>query len=421
MDYTEGKDLKDCPNSVTLRGIEILLDQMKNSVCKIYINDEFKGTGFFCKIPYNEDLLPVLMTNNHIINESFLEKEKELKISMNNKYKKIELDERNIYTDKNYDVTIIEIKEKDGINKYMDLDDNIFEKNNLSYINKSVYVLYIPENKNVEVSYGIIKEEENEYNFNHLCNTGKNSSGPILNISNNKLIGIHKGGSKNKNFNLGLFLKYAIKGFIEQNKKLLEFNEKYGLNIDNLNITKLSLFGENIGNEGLKELCELDLKQLKELNLSDNHLTDISYLINSKFTKLEKLNIQGNNISSYDILEQADFKELKELKLDYSNKRKLYFLEKVNFKKLENLIINMGDPLGDNIQIKVLEKVNFKELKELLIVGSIKNSTFLENINFEKLEKLNLSIQLQDINFLKKESYKNLKELQFSYKDISAL
>ena len=167
---------------------------------------------------------------------------------------KIKVDERNIYTDENYDITIIEIKEKDGINKFMDLDDNIIEKNNLSYINKSVYTLYIPEKKSGEVSYGIIKEEENEYNFNHLCNTGKNSSGPILNVSNNKLIRIHKGENKNKDSNLGLFLKYVIKGFIESNKKLLEFNEKYGLNINNLNITKLNLFGENIENEGLKEL-----------------------------------------------------------------------------------------------------------------------------------------------------------------------
>jgi len=238
---------------------------------------------------------------------------------------KIKVDERNIYTDENYDITIIEIKEKDGINEFMDLDDNIIEKNNLSYINKSVYTLYIPEKKSGEVSYGIIKEEENEYNFNHLCNTGKNSSGPILNESNNKLIGIHKGENKNKDSNLGLFLKYVIKGFIESNKKLLEFNEKYGLNINNLNITKLNFFGENIENEGLKELWELDLKQLKELNLSDNHLTDISYLIYAKFVKLEKLNIQGNNISSYDILEQVDFKELKELKIDYINKQNYIF------------------------------------------------------------------------------------------------
>ena len=104
---------------------------MKNMICKIYVHEEFKGTGFFCKIPYNNDLLPVLMTVNHIIDESFLNTEKKLKISMNNIYKKIGLEKRIVYTNKDYDVTIIEIKEKDIIEKYLDLDDNIKEREDL--------------------------------------------------------------------------------------------------------------------------------------------------------------------------------------------------------------------------------------------------------------------------------------------------
>ena len=421
MDFTEGKELDDCPNSVSLGGTEILLDQMKNMLCKVFINDEFRGTGFFAKIQYIEGLFPALITNNHVIDESFLDNEKELKISMNNRFKKIELDERNIYTDKNLDVTIIEIKERDGINKFIDIEDNIMDKNNLSYINRSVYALYIPENKNAEVSFGIIKEEENEYNFNHLCKTGKYSSGPILNISNNKLIGMHKGGNKNKKVNLGLFLKYAIKGLIDENKKLFEFNQKYCLDIKNKNITKLDLYGEFIGNEGLKELCELELKELKELNLCGNSLTDISYLIKAKFEKLEKLNLQSNSISN-DILEKVNFKELKELKIDYNSRTQfLWFLEKVNFPKLENLYINMGDPIGDKTQIKVLENVNFKELKELNINGFINDNTFLDNINFEKLEKLYLYFSIPDVKFLERETFQNLKELYLGAKDISSL
>ena len=88
MEYIEGKKLNDYPNSVSLKGTEIILDQMKNMICKIYIKEEFNGTGFFCKIRYNDDLLPVLITNNHIINESILETEQKISISMNNKFKK---------------------------------------------------------------------------------------------------------------------------------------------------------------------------------------------------------------------------------------------------------------------------------------------------------------------------------------------
>ena len=105
------------------------------------------------------------------------------------------------------------------------------------------------------MSYGIIKEKENDYDFNHLSSTGKYLSwGPILNISNNILKGIHKGGNKNKDYNIGLFLKYGINELINKNKELFEFNKKYGLDIKDLNITKLDLYCEHIGNEGLKEL-----------------------------------------------------------------------------------------------------------------------------------------------------------------------
>ena len=49
----------------------------------------------------------------------------------------------------------------------------------------------------IKVSYGIIKEKKNEFKFSHLCCIEKGSSSrPILNLKNNKIIGIFKGGSK---------------------------------------------------------------------------------------------------------------------------------------------------------------------------------------------------------------------------------
>ena len=47
-----------------------IMEQMKKNICKIKVAQE-QGTGFFCKIPFpnNENMLPVFITNNHIINE----------------------------------------------------------------------------------------------------------------------------------------------------------------------------------------------------------------------------------------------------------------------------------------------------------------------------------------------------------------
>ena len=60
---------------------------------------------------------------------------------MNNIFTKIELDDdRIIYTNKDYDITIIEIKEKDKIKIFLDVDENIIEKDDISYLKKLIYL-----------------------------------------------------------------------------------------------------------------------------------------------------------------------------------------------------------------------------------------------------------------------------------------
>ena len=116
------KYLNNYPEPVTLNSSEKIIEQMKNNVCKIILEDGNKGTGFFCKIPYNNLFLTVLITNNHIIDNKLLEKEKNLLISINKNKKNIELGNRIRYTNQEYDVTIIEIKSKDEIYNYLEID-----------------------------------------------------------------------------------------------------------------------------------------------------------------------------------------------------------------------------------------------------------------------------------------------------------
>ena len=74
--YIPEKYIEDSPNPLTIEGTETILFQMKNCLCKILGNDGKKGTGFFCKIPYLKKLLPVLITNNHILDENNISKDK---------------------------------------------------------------------------------------------------------------------------------------------------------------------------------------------------------------------------------------------------------------------------------------------------------------------------------------------------------
>ena len=51
---------------INMANTERILNQMKNCICKIKI-ENIKATGFFCKIPnINKNFL---MTNYHVINE----------------------------------------------------------------------------------------------------------------------------------------------------------------------------------------------------------------------------------------------------------------------------------------------------------------------------------------------------------------
>ena len=110
--------IKISPEPVSLKGTENIIYQMNNCVCKIYNKTE--GTGFFTKIPFKSKLLPVLITNNHVIDIDDIKNNKIINIYLNNdkEEKTIRIDNnRLIYTNEKLDITIIEIKEnKDNLN-----------------------------------------------------------------------------------------------------------------------------------------------------------------------------------------------------------------------------------------------------------------------------------------------------------------
>ena len=116
-------------------------------------------------------------------------------------------------------------------------------------------------------------------------------------------MGIYKGRIENNN--IGLFIKYGINEFIK--------------NIKDMFITKLNLNRKKIIDEKLKNILEnasiKQIKELKELDLSFNEISDIKVLQKVKVEKLEILDLSYNKISNINILEKVDFKELKELYL----------------------------------------------------------------------------------------------------------
>ena len=111
------KIIRNSPGYISISCIETILNQMRNSICKIRIN-QTNGTGFFCKIPYENNTMNVLMTNYHVLDEEYYNKNDELNLFINDEeeVKRINLKtERKKYFNKEYDLALIELKEDDRI------------------------------------------------------------------------------------------------------------------------------------------------------------------------------------------------------------------------------------------------------------------------------------------------------------------
>ena len=432
------------PNLFTFESNKKINEQMEKYICKVKISKD-QGTGFFCKIPFPDEkhMLPVLIISNHMHNSKLSNDEISIYIESEKEIKKINLNGRKYYTNEEYDTTIIEIKEKDNIQNYLELDDIIInniingdERNNIKYIDQTIYIIQYPEGK-LSVSYGILEQiyEDKPYNFIHKCSTRKGSSGsPILN-TDNKLIGIHKEGCDN--YNRGSFLNYPIKEFIEQNfntKKnnhsinnnnkinynnlsLNDFYAKFSLNINQNSTKKIDLSDKNIGNEGLEYVAKLKLVKLKELYLDKNNLSNIKYLQNFKFDNLEILSLNNNDISNIEILGLVKFNILQTLNLCKNNISDINILEKVNFPELKQLNLSTNEI----VDIKVFEKVKFPKLELLYLEkNKISDIKCLENANFKELKELLLNENnISDIQVLEKVKFPNLEVLSLGQNNIS--
>ena len=261
------------PKELSAEETEIILKYLKESICKIKCDDGKNGTGFFCNINNWESNIKVLITNNHVLNEEDILYGKKIKFSMNDDLISfvITLDEsRKLYTDKNYDVTFIEIKKEDGLKKesFLDIDPEIFNDNpNELFRNKSILLLHYPKGTKMHFSQGSIKciNEDDFYNIRHLCNSsGGSSGGPLINALNFRIIGIHKGApSDGKNYNLGTFLKGPINDFINKIKN---------------NENKLGIKKEKVDIKNIEDNIENDLHTKENEKIENNQNFKIDYI-----------------------------------------------------------------------------------------------------------------------------------------------
>ena len=282
------------PVPATIENTVIILEQMRKCVCKIEYKNG-KATGFFCYIPCQNQKIPVMITNNHIINEETIKGSNYIRVYLNDDKEKKNIDinvNRKIYTNVKYDTTIIEIKpEKDRIYNFLELDTYILFNDDITLFNESIYTLQyhkIGKEQKSSVSYGIIKQIEEYYNINYYCYTGPGSAGsPILNLVNNRLVGIHRGN--NNLYNKGTLLKYPINEYIN-NFNLIDKKT------ENKNKVNKSKSKNKINNKKKNEIYMLLKIEKEDINKNIYFLDNSTNHNNLKELKESNVDLFINNI-----------------------------------------------------------------------------------------------------------------------------
>ena len=325
--------IKNMPDPVKITGTETILNQMKNCICKIRIN-RTNGTGFFCTINCKNKKINVLMTNYHIINEKSYIENNELNLFINDD-KDVKILNlgimRKTYFNEKYDLAMIELKEEDNINHFLELDDNLF-KNEIKafYKDISIYVIQYPLGNNAAVSYGL-SNGINNFEINHTCSTEYGSSGsPILNLANNKVIGIHKKSAKNFNYNIGTCLQFPLNDFFGKDEIII-------------NIIKKENEKNNETYNNLLNKYEKIKKEFKEIiRIIDNNIPTFYNQIGKKLKHILFSNVKGyknvlklNYGTTIDQMLRIYLKIIKREFL-YNNNQKVCFIYNANMIKFGN-------------------------------------------------------------------------------------
>ena len=324
-------------------------DDVKKNVIRFEIsggNIQRLASGFLCKIYVNNMPIPVLITCYHVLNEEFFKRFKFLYFSYfsGKEKKEILLDlniQRIIYLNKEFDATIIEIKETDNLDIYSFLEmEKSIDFQNLLLQDEKIYLLHFPKGaQHIHFSKGIIIDiTDNNKNFTANYSSEPGSSGcPIINYENNLVIGIHKGSIKglDKKIGFGIILKNVIEIFSKEKYKdiIKGYNNLYSpINtMDMIYIIPddnkpIRLFGGEFAEfvNRNKDVCKLIYNGM-EFPLTQNF--NRSYLTNEDKKKKEfKITLKG-------------IKYVKNMNLMFS---RCYCLKKVfatrtDFSKVENM------------------------------------------------------------------------------------
>ena len=243
-------------------------DSHSDSICEINSKNGLSGIGFFCKIPFpkNDNKINVLITSNKLVNEFDLSQGGIIKFDLKNSNKTVFLKydkDRRFYTKDKYQISIIEILERDKLRniKYLNVDYDQFLQQqdliNTTNFYRQISLLHFNDN-----SFNLSKDQyypakinnfaDNSYIFTFTNSVVKKMYTNILGCpiffsgKLDKVIGINI--TENNGNNHGILINKPIENFyIKYSPKITIIFQDMDFNHDdNIEAFDFFMFGELI-------------------------------------------------------------------------------------------------------------------------------------------------------------------------------
>ena len=352
---------------------KLIIDkQQQKSICKIRINYDDIGYGFLALSPLtNKKILVAKIDSSY-----FLSKENDIKLIINNKDPILLMsnEQRLIYSNGNFNITIFELKESDGIedDNFLHFDFDGKENNNIirNYKGKKIYIIPYKTKSKIIYPLGKIIDIEDNEKFVHDCKDLDKDliPFPVFSLDNYKIIGI------NESINKGIFLKNILDEFNELVKKeeedKKEKEEKKKENDDIIIKKKLSSEIRERINENKSKMNQI--KKGMKRNIGDNNLS----LENNE----KNIMILIIVVNPEDVGNEIYFLDNHKYINPQNKKRETGFMKEIKDLK-EKVILTMIKPNDERIQIpfdnKFIPKEEGNHIIEIEVQEQIEDFSYM--------------------------------------------
>ena len=352
---------------------KLIIDkQQQKSICKIRINYDDIGYGFLALSPLtNKKILLAKIDSSY-----FISKENDIKLIINNKDPILLMsnEQRIIYSNGNFNITIFELKESDGIedDNFLHFDFDRKENNNIirNYKGKEIYIIPYKTKSKIIYPLGKIVDIEDNEKFVHDCKDLDKDliPFPVFSLDNYKIIGI------NESINKGIFLKNILEEFNELVKKeeedKKEKEEKKKENDDIIIKKKLSSEIRERINENKSKMNQI--KKGMKRNIGDNNL---SMENNEKNIMILIIVVNPDDVGN-EVYFLDNYKYIN----PQNKKRETGFMKEIKDLK-EKVILTMIKPNDERIQIpfdnKFIPKAEGNHIIEIEVQEQIEDFSYM--------------------------------------------